>query len=111
MIKHSLVILFIVILYQKFAAKNYLIRTREGADQDDINLAYDDYKSITTIDDEKIKMENFDCNNKLILKGTIKRKVEEINHGNCKANCNYKNNTDLVVFVIAICFAIPVINF
>ena len=59
-------------------------------DEDKKNIAYDDYRSITTINDDQIIQENFDCDsdNKLILRGTIKRKVEEINHVDCTGSFN-----------------------
>ena len=61
----------------------------DGKDEVKKNVAYDDYKTITTIDDESIIHENFDCDSedKLILKGTIKRKLKEINRP-CKSMFN-----------------------
>ena len=51
---------------------------------DELTKAYDDYKTVTTIDDEKIVHENFGCGEALVLKGEIKRSVKVINHANCE---------------------------
>ena len=73
-------LVFLEMFYSKFT---------DGKDEPKKNVAYDDYKTITTIDDDRIVHENFDCDSedKLILKGTIKRKLKEVNHP-CKGKFN-----------------------
>merc|ERR1719244_510902 len=86
---YFIVFLLFSLFIADFSAKNLLVKIRDNQveEQDDeLTKAYDDYKTVTTIDDDKIVQENFDCDddNELVLKGEIKRKVKQVNHADCK---------------------------
>merc|ERR1719244_1664530 len=86
---YFIVFLLFSLFISDFLAKNFLVKIKDnqvGEQDDDLTKGYDDYKTVTTINDDKIVQENFGCDddNELVLKGKIKRKVEQINHADCK---------------------------
>merc|ERR1719244_1468542 len=86
---YFIVFLLFSLFISDFSAKNLLVKIKDNQveEQDDeLTKAYDDYKTVTTIDDDKIVQENFGCDddNELVLKGKIKRKVKQVNHADCK---------------------------
>merc|ERR1719244_421491 len=98
---YFIVFLLFSLFISDFLAKNFLVKMKDNQveEQDDeLTKAYDDYKTVTTINDDKIVQENFGCDdNELVLKGKIKRKVKQINHADCKnpVSCDLEADTNV----------------